>query len=239
MVTLTNDWLTEGLVDYEYKKYILLAYLKDVKQRFHSSELFPFLSDLVFHYRNLQNVKQNKELLYENFPKSISKADFRKLEFTYERIAKDSEVMGQIEDIIAFALPQMQDAIDFGKELYEFVEENMEVEPVGLTPIYASEGYFFVNQDASRKVSIYRYQLSVFERSDEKYRALNTTYIAEDFSDFSRSYEQIKLDLSRSYWELPNPATFLVVSKFKFPFVETVLPVAKRILVRTLASLGM
>ena len=60
MDSLKHDWLTEGLIDYEYKKYVLLAYLKDVSRRFNQSELYPFMSDLVFHYRNLIKVRESK-----------------------------------------------------------------------------------------------------------------------------------------------------------------------------------
>lgn len=236
MENLQHDWLTEGLIDYEYKKFVLLAYLKDIKKRFYLTQLYPFLGDLVFHYRNLQRIKSNKELIYESFPKSISKADFQKLEFTYKRIINDDDMMQEIESIIAFAIPQLEIMINEGKELYEFVEENLEIEPVGLTPIYANEGYILVNQDAERDVSIFRYQLSIFERADEKYRSLSTTYLNDDFKDISRSFEQIKLDLAKRYKELPNPATYLVVSKLKFPLPETLLPVAKRLLVRTISG---
>jgi len=143
MEALKHDWLTEGLIDYEYKKYILLAYLKDVRSRFNKSELYPFMSDLVFHYRNLLKVKESKQLLFEHFPKTLSRADFLKLKLSYDKLVKDDEVMLVIEDIIAFALPKMEQILDEGKELFEFVEEHIELSPVGLSPIYAQDGYFY------------------------------------------------------------------------------------------------
>ena len=81
MNNLKHDWLTEGLIDYEYKKYVLLAYLKDVGNRFNQSELYPFMTDLIFHYRNLIKVKESKKLMYDNFPESLTKADFNKLRY--------------------------------------------------------------------------------------------------------------------------------------------------------------
>ena len=49
MEKLSQDWLTQGLIDFEYKKYVLLAYLKTAKESFGRVELYPFLTDLVFH----------------------------------------------------------------------------------------------------------------------------------------------------------------------------------------------
>ena len=235
MDSLIHDWLTEGLIDYEYKKYVLLAYLKDVSRRFNQSELYPFMSDLVFHYRNLIKVRESKKLMYDSFPETLTKADFNKLRLTYDKIVNDDEVMQQIEQIIAFAIPKMKDMLEEGKELFEFVEENIALEPVGLSPIYSDEGYLFINQDSSRDVSIYRYQMTFFEHAEEKYRSMTTEFLMNEIRDISKTFENIKVNLTRQFTELPNPATYLAISKLKFPLNETVLPVAKRMLVRVIS----
>ena len=71
MKELKFDWLTEGLIDFEYKKYILLAYLKEVRHNFSMNRLYPYLSDLVFHYRNLQQIQNNKKMIFEKLTKLI------------------------------------------------------------------------------------------------------------------------------------------------------------------------
>ncbi|MEM9338324.1 MAG: hypothetical protein AAGA66_06310, partial [Bacteroidota bacterium] len=126
--------------------------------------------------------------------------------------------------------------LDDGKELYEFVEENIELVSVGLSPIYEKEGYLFVNQDNSNDIAIYRYQLTLFKHADEQYRSITTEFLKNDFKDISRTYQSIKVELAKHYKDLPNPATFLAVSKMKFPLVETFLPVAKRMLVRNIST---
>ena len=57
MVSLDKNWLTEGLIDFEYKKYELLAYLKNVGKSFSENRLYPFLGDLIFHYNNILSLK--------------------------------------------------------------------------------------------------------------------------------------------------------------------------------------
>ena len=191
MDSLKHDWLTEGLIDYEYKKYILLAYLKDVSRRFNQSELYPFMSDLVFHFRNLIKVREQKKLMYESFPESLSKADFQKLQLTYDKIVNDDEVMGQIEKIISFAIPKMKGMLEEGKELYEFVEEQIDLEPVGVSPIYSDEGYLFINQDASSEIAIYRYQMTFFQHAEENYRSMATEFLMNEVRNISKTYENI------------------------------------------------
>ncbi len=43
MDKLKDNWLTDGLIDYEFKKYQLLAYFKQVKESFQRIELYPYL----------------------------------------------------------------------------------------------------------------------------------------------------------------------------------------------------
>ncbi len=235
MEKLRNDWITDGLVDFEYKKYILLAYLKSVKENFNSSKVYPFLSELIFHYKNLLEVKANKTLMYENFPKTISKADFTKLRISYKQVIEDDDVMKELEEIIEFAIPIIKDTIEEGKELYEFVESNLELNPVGVEPLYNREGYLFLSKDRDKQVNIYRYQVTVFENSNENYRGISTTFEGSVVKSIANSYEAIKLCLARNNKSLPNPATFLIFSKLSFPVTETLLPIAKRLLVRTIS----
>jgi len=235
MEKLKRDWLTEGLIDFEYKKYILLAYLKDIKKRFNQSELYPFMADLVFHYRNLTKVKENKELIFSQFPKTLSEADFDKLKLTYKTIMEDDEVMKEMEEIISYALPQIESTLQRGKELYEFVEENITLEPVGLMPIYSDEGYLLISLENSVDVSVYRYQLTLFEHAEEKYRNIAFNYLGNEIKAINRTYENIKLTLIKKHKELPNPATFVAQVKLSFPIPQTVLPVTKRMLVQEIS----
>jgi len=236
MEKLPNDWLTQGLVDFEYKKYVLLAYLKTVKDSFSKVQLYPFMADLVFHYRNLLAIKENKTLLRESFPKEISLEEFQKLELSYRQLIEDDAVMNELETIIEFALPQIKDSLQEGSVIYELVESKCEIAPVGVTPLYAKEGYLFVTQPPEKETNVYRYQMSIFEGSQEQLRSLNTHFIACVEKNTLNTYEQIKLNLIRQYQDLPNPATYLILSKLKFPFSETLMPVAKRLFVKHISN---
>ncbi|MBL7856541.1 MAG: hypothetical protein JNM57_02540 [Cyclobacteriaceae bacterium] len=236
MEKLSKDWLTQGLIDAEYKKYVLLAYLKTVKQSFGRVELYPFLADLIFHYRNIIAIKENKALIRESFPKEISLEEFKKLELSYRQMIDDDMVMSELESIIEFSIPHMKDSLQEGTVIYEYVESNCEIAPIGVTPLYAKEGYLFVSQPPEKETNIYRYQMSIFEDSQEQLRSLNTEFVERVPKTTLNTYERIKLDLIKRYQDLPNPATFLILSKMKFPFTETLMPVAKRLFVKHIST---
>ncbi len=236
MEHLSKNWLTEGLIDFEYKKYVLLAYLKSVRSHFNDNKLYPFFSDLLFHYKNLSHLKENKKLLYENFPKRISKADFDKLEMIYEQIVNDDKIMAEIEDIISYALPRFQEYLSDGKDIYDSIDEKISISPVGLSPIDPQAGYLFMYIDNKPETKIYEYQMTIFENADEKYRGIHVQYLESATKSLANTFEAIKIDLLRKYKSLPNPATFLVCSQYSFPFQETLLPIAKRKLMRYISQ---
>ncbi len=236
MDELKDNWITEGWIDFEYKKYILLAYLKKVKESFGRTELYPFLSDLVFHYRNLVNLKESKGVLGESFPRELSADSLRNLELTYRKIIADDEVMNEIEIIMEYALPQFKTTLDEGSFIYEFVESKCEITPIGLTALYAKEGYLFVSQPPEKETNIYRYQVTFFEQSSEQMRGIQTEFVETSERSLTNTYENIKLQLIRKYKSLPNPAAYLVNSKLKFPYVQTLMPIAKRLLVKEISK---
>jgi hypothetical protein len=232
MEKLSKDWLTQGMIDFEYKQYMLMAYLKTVKESFNRNELYPFMADLVFHYRNLILVKENKALLRDSFPKEISLDEIKKLEISYRQMVEDDTVMGELESIIEFSIPKIKNSLEEGSVIYEFVASNCEIAPIGVTPLYAKEGYLFVTQPPEKETKVYRYQMSIYEDSQEQLRSLNTEFIESVEKSLLNTYENIKLNLVRRYRDLPNPAAYLILSKVKFPFTETLMPVAKRLFVK-------
>ncbi|MDH4058721.1 MAG: hypothetical protein OEU76_08145 [Cyclobacteriaceae bacterium] len=232
MDKLEQDWLTRGLIDLEYKKYVLLGYLKHVKNSFDKVELYPYMGDLVFHYRNLLSIRDNKMLLRESFPKEISPEEFKRLELSYKKLVEDDAVMSELGAIIEFAIPKVKDSLQEGSVIFEYVESKCQIEPIGVTPLYAKEGYLFVTQPPEKETQVFRYQVSIFEGAHEQLRSLNTEYIETVAKTLTSTYENIKLELIKKYKDLPNPATYLILSQMKFPFTETFMPVAKRLFVK-------
>jgi hypothetical protein len=232
METLDKNWLTQGLIDFEYKKYVLMAYLKNIRQNFSVNKLYPFLSDLIGHYDNLTKLQKDKIDLSNQFPKSLNLDDFVAQKLRFERLIKDDYISQELEDIMVYSIDKIRETMKTGKEIYEIVESNMDIIPVGLTSLYQDEGYMLLDGDKSKSLNIYRYQITVFSGPSEKYRAIHTTFLDQIRKSISTTYEQVRLMLIQRNKELDNPATFVIKSKQIYPMEETLLPIAKRLLVR-------
>lgn len=232
MKTLSSTWFAEGYIDFEQKKYTLLAYLQEIHRHFDQQRLYPQLSDVIVHYRNLQAFRTNKQFLQQQFPRKLTQVDMQHLEALYQSIIDDDDLMMELEDIIRYAMARMNRTIQDGTEIYEFVEENLNIFPVGLLPLEIREGYLFLSDGKVRDTRVYQYRLSIFEKHDEKYRSIRTQFIAKWQRNLVNTYENIKAELIRYRTELPNPAVYGIETGLSLPVDETLLPIAKRMLAR-------
>lgn len=235
-MVLSETWFTEGFIDFELQKYRLLAYLKEVRDGFGHSCLYPYLGEVVSHYNNLLAFRQNKQFLQDQFPKRADKIDIMRMEMVYERMLADDEVMRELEHITSFALEEIHNAITEGAQLYDRVEKHVMIAPVGIMPLYKNEGYVFVNYGADSEVRIYNYTITLLEHKEARYKGIRMEYMDSRTKNLANTYEQIKLDIIRSYRMLPNPAVYKVEYPGIVPINETLLPVAKRLLVRHIAE---
>ncbi|TWJ03236.1 hypothetical protein JN11_00773 [Mucilaginibacter frigoritolerans] len=236
MKELSKNWFIEGSIDFEYKKYILLDYLQEINRHFDKSKLYPNLTDLIFHYNNLLYFKKNKTMLQQAFPQRLTKADIDAVKLTYQKIVDDDSSMREIESIINFALQKMDPAIQTGKEIYDFVESRLNIDPVGIVPLLPYHGYFSLRNGNIRTNQVYEFQITLFENKDDKYRGINIIFIDTYEESITLTPETIKLDLIRRNQYLPNPAVYYVHSDIAFPLEQTLLPVAKRSLVKYISN---
>ncbi len=232
MKKLSETWFAEGRIDFELKKYTLLAYLQEVNRYFNENKLYPQLADVVFHYNNIVAFRENKKYLQEHFPKKLTGIQMEKLQLLYEQMIEDDELMQELEDIIHYSAGKIKSTIHNGSEIYEFVEENLNIAPVGLIPLDTQEGYFFLTTKIMHHTHVYHYRLSIFEKHDEKYRSIKTSFVDHRYRSISNTYEHIKSELIRYRKDLPNPAVYAIETELSYPLDETLLPIAKRSLVK-------
>ena len=236
MKFLSETWFAEGRIDFELKKYTLLAYLQEVSKCFTENKLYPQLADIVFHYNNIIAFRENKKYLQEHFPKKLTGIQMEKLQLLYEQMIEDDELMQELEDIIHYSAGKIKGAIHSGKEIYEFVEEKININPVGIIPLDTQEGYFFLSSGNVKSTRVYHYRLSIFEKHDEKYRSIKTAFIDNRIRSISSTYEHFKSELIRQRKDLPNPAVYSIETELTFPIDETLLPIAKRSLVKFIST---
>lgn len=223
--------------DYELSQYHILDEIRKIRADFSHNKIYPRLAQLIDLYGTLKTITQAGSDLRNELPRRIAGLDLKGKRIIYEPIRLSSGNLQAIEDLINWALPHIQQAIEEGRTIYDFVDENLTMEGVGLLPSYVEEGYLLVPEHGRELLHVIRYEVTIFAGADQQYRNLKTTTIKTlPMPPVQASPHGIKLELIAEHRELPNPATYLCQTELDFPFQETILPVAKRKLLRRLYS---
>ena len=234
MKELTENWYSEGLLDFEYKKYILLAYLKEINTSFKNQELYPPLANLIQHYNNLVQYKYQSEQLQNGFPEQLVGIDFSKNSLKFKKTLQREVLIEEINNIVEYAIDEIKLTLNSGKDIYEYVEKQLNIEPIGLQPLDNNEGYFMVHCSKQPEILIFQYQMSIYQNASDVYRCINTKYHSTQSYSISNSYQNLKIGLIKQP-PMPNPAVYLISTDIAYPLQATILPVARRSLVAYLS----
>jgi hypothetical protein len=237
MAALDLNMFTAGVHDMEAAQYRILAAMKAAATDLHQNRLYPGLGELVELTSILETINNNRDQYQTVLPKRLSGVDFEKKTLKFDAIPADSEAIARMFELVDWALPQLRTLTDEGIAMFDFVLQHLHIDVVGIMPIYRDEGYVFVPDPRQHVYHVIRYELSLYTDDNDNYRAMKTIEVdTRDQGSVTSAPEIVKLDLVRKHQDLPNPATYLVDTDLDFPFENTILPVAKRKLMKVLIS---
>lgn len=239
MTPLSLELFAGAAYDVERTQYQVLAGLKRAREAFSKNYVYPHLGHLVKLYKTLNTVLERSETFRTKQTGELTGVDLEAEELIYEWPELDRDQMADVKELIRWSLPHVQDAIEEGRAVYEFVEDSLYVEEVGIVPSYVEEGYMMVPDREKDVLHVMRYNLSIFTNADERYRSLRTVHcksVPQQGVDLHPS--TVKLELVEENQDLPNPATYFFDTEEVFPYERTMLPVVKRRLMRHLHEQG-
>lgn len=243
MFKLSKNWLTEGIVDIEYKQYLLMAYLRDIHDVFEHKILYPPFTELVEHHQNLVSIQYNLQNI-KHFRQTLKGIDWKNMKLIYgdteeDNIQHNPTEFDIIEEVIDFSIPKIEEEIQHGKNVFDEVESHLKYTTVGLSPINKNYGYMFIQNYPTPEFSIYRYEVSSLyveiDNQNIAFKGLNTSYITTYSLSVSNSLTSIKQEIIKQMPDLPNPAVYSFFPKITASMEYTILPIAKRILLKIIS----
>ncbi|MEM6645186.1 MAG: hypothetical protein AAF730_02935 [Bacteroidota bacterium] len=235
MTTLHHNLFLEAGSDLESAQYRVLAGLKQIRRAFAETRLYPHLQELIHVHRTVGAFRDKLRAVKTALPKRVVGLDHEQQQLIYEQDAVRDRVLGPMEELIDWGLPQVQRWIDEGQAIFDFVDEHIDIEPVGIGPAQQTVGYLLARTDARRPWQVYRFELSRVTRAGEHYRTMRTTRLHMDAAKYQSPLD-VKQTLIRRAPDLPTPATFTLHATVDVPYAATFWPVAKRKLLRYLAT---
>lgn len=227
-------WITQGILDAEYKEYLLLAWLQKLKAEFRESRLYPALSDLIRKHKELAQL--HSELLAGKERGAAVGLDLKRLRILRQTAGSHEGLDEYLDTLIQRALPHLTLAIEEGKTLYDLIERQLAFTPVGIQPLRLDEGYLIltVGRNQRRSLRAYRFQKSRILRGGEAYVQLKLECVEERMTSRFEPAESVKWRLISKHRDLPQPATFHAHANLAVPVQHSLLPITRRRLLKEL-----
>ena len=226
---LPRDWIVAPAIDLELKQYVLLGYLQRVQERFREHKLYPYLHQLRDHLDELVELKRIKGELEAGTTRELLGVDPEGGVLQYAPLLAPEGPLAVINEVIGFALPELQSHWARGEALRRRLAERIHFSPVGLMPLDARDGYLFLRQGSEMRVYVYGTTLYPDTADERHYRRMHTRYVTTCSVGLLSPYERVKAELVRYRPELPNPAVFCFESEVDLPRIETFMPLAKQL----------
>ena len=146
--------------------------------------------------------------------------------FENEKRRKSDEI--DAFELVNWAIPKFQSVMDEGIAVYEYVYDNIIIEPVEPLPSFKCKGYFLVPDLEKSYLRIMEYASLVYPLKKKPASSLKTKSILRlSFDNINSSTIEEGIRLVDRYIERINPAIYYCNTQIDFPFRETVLPIAK------------
>jgi hypothetical protein len=237
MAALDLEMFTNGAHEPERAQVDIGAALSSITAAFRKNRLYPGLGDLIELGSTLETIRTNRNQYQSVLPRKLAGVDFETKTLKFESVPAGPEVIERMFALVDWALPMMHAVTEEGVAMFDFVTQNLSVDVVGIMPMYRDEGYALIPDIRANLMHVLRYEMSLYAGDGDKYRALKTVELEpRALTPTKGSPEDIKIALVKDHTDLPNPATYFMNTDLDFPFEETILPVAKRKLMRHLIS---
>lgn len=160
-MVLDSTWFVNSPLDFEHKKWLLLAYTQNIHKNFSNKVIFPYLNDVKFHLSNLEKWQITRELILKKELKGI---DWEKLTLIYD-LPECSPEMEELQKIVDWSYPRLQKVEKIGRILWSEIENNLNVKYHGI----------WLNQDKEGDILIetpiityeYKYTISPIISNDQ------------------------------------------------------------------------
>ena len=126
---------TQSAGDMEAAQYRILAALKALRKDFRQNTLYPALGDLIELSSMLETIHDNRERYRSSLPQTLKGVDLEKKELMFDAVPADEESVAGMFELLAWAVPFVTELTNEGVAMFEFVHQNLTLDPVGIAGI--------------------------------------------------------------------------------------------------------
>ena len=227
---LDPEWIYQDPIDFEHKKYKLLAYLQKCDKRFDELKIYPDFVELSLHLANLQSISKEKTMLTTK--KKFKSCDDEILfkELIPKKIHKldDAEQL-EIDKTVRYSGEKIYEAFNIAKSIWTIAQDAISVQiKKNKDRLEDGMGYIYFRRRSDEKLLVWEYEI----KKEADYELSTKAYLKLIFSGSSDEKTFTDIIEEKSTWNhteyFKDIPVFEVKSSQEFPFEETFLPMMKR-----------
>lgn len=203
------------VTDLEKSKYLLLNKFKFCEMEFNKSRLYPTYQMLINIYQQLFDILNNHNKIFnKEYTDAISEEEMEeKHKLVNSEIEKSFELMH-------WSFAHLNKTLEIGRSIFDFVNESIDIQSIGIISEYNKEGYLVLPDNRMRILRIIKYERNL-------YKILKTKEVGNyEFNIIVIPKEVVKNQIISD--DMLNQIIYYLDTELSFPYIETILPVAKR-----------
>lgn len=203
------------VTDPERSRYLLLNKFKFCQKELNETRLYPTYQMLINLYSQLTDIMTNHNRIFnKEYTDAITEQESEEKHMLINNdIEKSFEFMH-------WSLAHLNRLLENGKAIYDFVDESITIESIGIYSKYNTDGYFILPDNRERVLRILKYSRNL-------YKILKTKEVANR----RMTLITIPNTVLKNYMisdDIINQIIYMLDTELNFSYSHTILPVAKR-----------
>jgi hypothetical protein len=203
--------LTSDPLDFEYKKYMILAFEQKKNNLLNENRLYPSFIEIINQYNYVRDFIDDIQKI-EDSNKEINFIDWINKKLIYKSKIKDENI-DEVKEIAKYGYDVLKRLADRYRLQYEIIESNIDISGEKMEVFSILDGYVVLTYD--NQPTYYKYHI------DKIYYSPDTSYVIEfSLCDEKKFYDR----LNNNYFEITVLGTY--------PFESTLMPIIKRMFLK-------
>lgn len=203
------------VTDPERSRYLLLNKFKFCQKELNETRLYPTYQMLINLYSQLTEIMTNHNRIFnKEYTDAITEQESEE-----KHMLINNEIEKSFE-LMHWAFRHLNRLLENGKAIYDFVDESITIESIGIKSKYNTDGYFILPDNRERLLRILKYSRNLYKILKTKEVANRRMTLITIPNEVLRN-EMISDDII-------NQIIYMLDTELNFSYSHTILPVAKR-----------
>lgn len=228
---MTIEEIIRSEEDNEIKKYQILSALKYHEARLRKNLLYPSLTELVNSLVKMEMIVSKALINYDDQNVDDIFTGMVLPEFQIE------EEEDELTELVKWSMHHINKILDEGIALFEFAENNIKIGQISGQENNKEEGYLIIPNLEQKQANVYSFETVVFSNASIPVTSIKTKLLVS-FSekDLLNKSSEPAIKILMDYINDKGATIFFCTTDVELPFEETVLPVAKKNLLKYLSE---